>query len=70
MADDGRLEYSHAFYRAELRLFRAGPEAYITMIAATAARKLEAAGGIGPFEYQCFPKDGELSPHIMIAREQ
>ena len=68
MAD--RLECEIAFYSAEINLYRAGPEAYLAMLALTASNKLEAAGGIGPFEFSCRGADGNVSPYLFQAVEQ
>ena len=64
-----RLEFEIAFYGAEIDLFRAGREAYLAMLALTATNKLEAAGGIGPFEFSCRGADGNVSPYVFKATE-
>jgi len=64
-----KLQADHRFYKAEADLFRAGPEAYVNLLALTLTNKMEAAGGIGPFEFWCDPADGVLSPIPMHARE-
>lgn len=66
-----RLRTAHyAFTDIEATLFRAGPEAYFTMLAGILDRELEARGVERPFEYRCGPLrcDG-LDAHEMIASE-
>ena len=64
-----RLEHDIAFYGSEFHLFRAGTEAYLTMLAGTATRALDSAGGIGPYEFSCQNADGNMTPYIFRAKE-
>jgi hypothetical protein len=66
MSDDQRL-YSIVFMGAEIRLFRAGPECFLTMLSKTASNMLERAGAFGPFAFYCRPIDGDM--YEMFAEE-
>ena len=57
------------FYAIECFLFRAGPEAYFTLLAQRASYELDNAGGIPPYEFFVKPSDGEVSPHVFIGAE-
>lgn len=64
-----KLEAHVRFYQAEMNLYRAGPEKYLTMLAAKAANALDEIGGIRPYEFLCRPTDGNVVPHIFVGRE-
>lgn len=64
-----KLEATHSFYREEAEFYRLGKIAYVTMLALTLTNKIEAEGGIGPFEFWCRPSDGTINPIVMHACE-
>jgi len=68
VAED-KLGIAIAFYGIECFLFRAGSEAYFTMLAREASFALDGRGGIPPYEFFIRPSDGEVTPHIFIGQE-
>lgn len=47
------MNYEITFRHIEMDMFRAGPEAYFTMLALTCKNLLDRAGGLGFYEFSC-----------------
>lgn len=69
MAGDHRT-WTHAFCRAEIELWREGPEHYLLMIARMAEGALDRSGAFGPYEFSCGTQDFQGSAgYLFVANE-
>ena len=67
---NGSLAISLAFYRAEVTLWKDGGAAgFFMMLAKRATNKLNDAGAIEPYVFECAGTDGNVSPLVFKARE-
>jgi hypothetical protein len=64
-----RLEITYEFYNYETTLWKGGPLAFFRMARIACRRKLEAAGGFGPFKLKIRRSDGRVSPHTLVMWE-
>jgi len=64
-----KLQAEVQFYDVEFHLFRAGAPALLKLGIQDVTHKLDAAGGIGPYEFYCRPGDGSVTPHTIVGQE-